>query len=162
MQALYTIKSLYSKEEFMRFNRTLRFKNKKMIVVLSVFNLLLIATTVFCLVNGYSFWAALCGVYLVFLDWYLFLGTDKRMAKVFMQNKLIAGQQCEFRFYDDHFESITKNGSSNIDYDKIHRIIETKTNIYIMYSDNQGIMMPKPVPDGFVDFLHHVAPHTDD
>ena len=67
MQALYTIKSLYSKEEFMRFNRTLRFKNKKMIVVLSVFNLLLIATTVFCLVNGYSFWAALCGVYLVFL-----------------------------------------------------------------------------------------------
>jgi hypothetical protein len=74
------------------------------------------------------------------------------------QNKFIAGQECEFRFYDDHFESITKNGSTNIDYDKIYRIIETKTNIYIMYSDNQGIMMRKPVPDGFVDFLHQVAP----
>ncbi len=158
MQALYTIKSLYSQEEFIRFNRTLRFKNKKIIVMLSVLNFLLIATTVLCLVKGYFFWAVLCGVYLVSFDWYLFRGTDKKMAKVFMQNKLIANQECEFRFYDDHFESITKNGSSNIDYDKIHRIIETKKNIYIMYSDNQGIMMQKPVPDGFVDFLHQVAP----
>ena len=158
MQALYTIKSLYSQEEFIRFNRTLRFKNKKIIVMLSVLNFLLIATTVLCLVKGYFFWAVLCGVYLVSFDWYLFRGTDKKMAKVFMQNKLVANQVCEFRFYDDHFESITKNGSSNIDYDKIHRIVETKTNIYIMYSDNQGIMMQKPVPDGFVDFLHQVAP----
>ena len=74
------------------------------------------------------------------------------------QNKFIAGQECEFRFYDDHFESITKNGSLNIDYDTIHQIIETQKNIYIMYSDNQGIMMHKPVPDGFVGFLHQVAP----
>lgn len=160
MQALYTIKSLYSKEEFMRFNRTLRFKNKKIVVFLSVLNVLLIVTTVLCLVHGDYFWAAVCGFYLVFLDWYLFRGIDKRTAKIFMQNKLIANQECEFRFYDDHFESITKNGSSNIDYDKIHRIIETKKNIYIMYSDNQGIMMPKPVPDGFVDFLHQVAQHA--
>ena len=29
-----------------------------------------------------------------------------------------------------------------------------------MYSDNQGIMMQKPVPEGFVEFLHQVAPHT--
>lgn len=142
----------------MRFNRTLRFKNKKIVVFLSVLNVLLLVTTVFCLINGDYFWAAVCGFYLFFLDWYLFRGTDKRMAKVFMQNKLIAGQECEFRFYDDHFESITKSDSTQIDYDKIRRIIETKKNIYIMYSANQGIMMQKPVPDGFVEFLQQVAP----
>ena len=160
MQTSYTLKSLYSKEEFMRFNRTLRFKNKKIVVFLSVLNVLLIVTTVLCLVHGDYFWAAVCGFYLFFLDWYLFRGIDKRTAKIFMQNKLIANQECEFRFYDDHFESITKNGSTQIDYDKIRRIIETKKNIYIMYSDNQGIMMQKPVPEGFVEFLHQVAPQT--
>ena len=144
----------------MRFNRTLRFKNKKLVIFLTVLNVLLLVTTVFCLVNGDYFWAAVCGFYLVFLDWYLFRGTDKRMAKVFMQNKLVANQVYEFRFYDDHFESITKNGSTQIEYDNIRRILETKKNIYIMYSDNLGIMMQKPVPDGFVDFLHQVAPHT--
>lgn len=153
MEPLYTIKSLYSKEEFVRFNRTLRFKNKKIIVLLVILNVLLVATTVLCLVHGDYIWAAVSGFYLVFLNWYLFFGADKRVTKVFMQNKLIAGQECEFRFYEESFEAHTQNGSTNIGYDKIYRLIETRTNVYIMYSDTHGIMMKKPVPDGFVEFL---------
>lgn len=153
MEPLYTIRSLYSKEEFIRFNRALRLRNKKIIVTLTILNVLLVALIVLCLLHGSYVWAAIGGFYLIFFNWYLFFGTDKRMAKVFMQNKLIAGQECYFRFYDDHFEAATKNGSSNISYDKIYRTIETRTNIYVMYSDAQGIMMKKPVPEGFSEFL---------
>ena len=153
MQPLYTIKSLYSREEFMRFNRTLRLRNKKIVVFLSILNVLLIGLTVLCLIQGSYIWAAIAGFYLVFLDWYLFHGIDQRMAKLFMKNTEIAGQKCEFHFFEDHFDAITKSGTTSIGYEKIKDIIETKTNIYIMYSDSQGIMMKKPVPDGFPEFL---------
>ena len=153
MQPLYTIKSLYSKEEFMRFNRTLRFRNKKIVVFLSILDALLVALTLLCLISGNYIWAAVAGFYLVFLNWYLFRGIDQRMAKVFMRNTEIAGQKCEFQFFEDHFDAITKSGITSIDYDKIKNIIETKTNVYIMYSDSQGIMMKKPMPEGFMEVL---------
>lgn len=150
---LYTIKSLYSKEELMRFNRTLRFRNKKIVVFLSILDGLLVALTLLCLISGNYIWAAVAGFYLVFLNWYLFRGIDQRMAKVFMRNTEIAGQKCEFQFFEDHFDAITKSGTTSIGYDKIKNIIETKTNVYIMYSDSQGIMMKKPLPEGFIEFL---------
>ena len=153
MQPLYTIKSLYSRDEFMRFNRTLRLRNKKIIVFLTILDVLLVALTLFCLVNGSYIWAAIAGFYLVFLNWYLFRGIDQRMAKVFVKNSEIAGQMCEFQFFEDHFDAITKSGTTSIDYDKIKNVIETRTNVYIMYSDSQGIMMKKPLPEGFVFFL---------
>lgn len=153
MKPLYTVKSLYSMEEFMRFNRTLRFRNKKIVVFLSILDVLLLALTLLCLINGSYIWAAIAGFYLLFLNWYLFRGIDQRMAKVFMRNTEIAGQQCEFQFFEDHFDAITKSGTTSISYDKIKNIIETKTNVYIMYSDSQGIMMKKPMPEGFVEFL---------
>ncbi len=153
MQPLYTIKSLYSIEEFMRFNRTLRLRNKKIVVFLTILNVLLVALTVLCLVNGSYIWAAIAGFYLVFLNWYLFRGIDKRMAKVFVRNTEIAGQRCEFQFFEDHFDALTKSGTTSIDYGKIKNIIETRTNVYIMYSDSQGIMMKKPMPEGFLGFL---------
>lgn len=153
MKPLYTVKSLYSMEEFMRFNRTLRFRNKKIVVFLSILDVLLLALTLLCLINGSYIWAAIAGFYLLFLNWYLFRGIDQRMAKVFMRNTEIAGQLCEFLFFEDHFDAITKSGTTSISYDKIKNIIETRTNVYIMYSDSQGIMMKKPMPEGFVEFL---------
>lgn len=149
----YTIKSLYSKEEFMRFNRTLRFRNKKIVVFLSILDGLLVALTLLCLISGNYIWAAVAGFYLVFLNWYLFRGIDQRMAKVFIRNTEIAGQKCEFQFFEDHFDAITKSGTTSIGYDKIKNIIETKTNVYIMYSDSQGIMMKKLLPEGFIEYL---------
>ena len=137
----------------MRFNRTLRLRNKKIVIFLSILDVLLIALTLLCLISGNYIWAAIAGFYLVFLNWYLFRGIDQRMAKVFMRNTEIAGQQCEFQFFEDHFVAITKSGTTSIGYDKIKNIIETKTNVYIMYSDSQGIMMKKSLPEGFLGFL---------
>ena len=137
----------------MRFNRTLRFRNKKIVVFLSILDVLLVALTVLCLIHGSYIWAAIAGFYLLFLNWYLFRGIDQRMAKLFMRNTEVAGQKCEFQFFEDHFDAITRSGTTSIDYGKIRNIIETKTNVYIMYSDAQGIMMKKPLPEGFVEFL---------
>jgi len=108
---------------------------------------------VLCLIHGSYIWAAIAGFYLLFLNWYLFRGIDQRMAKLFMRNTEVAGQKCEFQFFEDHFDAITRSGTTSIDYGKIRNIIETKTNVYIMYSDAQGIMMKKPLPEGFVEFL---------
>lgn len=140
-------------EEFMRFNRTIRFRNKKIVVFLSILDVLLVALTLLCLFSSNYIWAAIAGFYLVFLNWYLFRGIDQRMSKVFMRNTEIAGQRCEFQFFEDHFDAITKSGTTSIDYGKIRNIIETRTNVYIMYSDSQGVMMKKPMPEGFLGFL---------
>ncbi|MCR4965942.1 MAG: YcxB family protein [Bacteroidales bacterium] len=158
MNPLYTIKSLYSREEFMRFGRSVRLRNKTFIIILVALNVVLLACLVFALIKNAPFWAVVAGLYLVFMDWYLLRGTDKRMAKTFMQNKDLADKVLEFRFYDDHFDVFVQGRFANVSYDKIQRVVETKTNIYIMYSNNQGAMLQKSnVPDGFSEFLTRVT-----
>jgi len=60
-----------------------------------------------------------------------------------------------YRLYTDHIEQVRAQGNTQIAYDKLYRIAETKTNFYLMLSKMQGIILVKKNCDEqTIAFLH--------
>ena len=58
------------------------------------------------------------------------------------------------RFYEDHFETTSSIGISRFQYEDIFRILETRTNFYILVAKNQGIIIVKAgCEPGLIDLL---------
>lgn len=72
----------------------------------------------------------------------LFLNSNAK--KLYYSNKMLQKNGLfTFDFYNDHFEAKTRNSFERVDYSDIARVIESKTNFYIMISLNQGYMIVK-------------------
>ena len=53
-----------------------------------------------------------------------------------------------------HFVSKTEKSESIVEYDKLYKIIETKTNFYLMIADNQGYIVSKAnCSQELIDFI---------
>ncbi len=85
----------------------------------------------------------------------LFLITrNMGVKRVFNSNKVLQNAVVEFKFYEDHFEETNPSGTSNITYDKLNEIIETKTNFYLMIAKNQGyIVIKQNAPEGLIELI---------
>ena len=77
--------------------------------------------------------------------------------KTYYSNKAITSCVADFEFYDNYVREITQNGETKLEYSKIYKIIETKTNFYIMASVNQGFIIVKSnCSDGLIDFIKSI------
>ena len=73
--------------------------------------------------------------------------------KNFESHKSLQGIETIHEFYDTYFISKSYMGETKIPYDKLYRIIEAKTNFYLMLSKHQGIIIDKnTLPSDFGDF----------
>lgn len=68
---------------------------------------------------------------------------DKKAAKTFEHNKIEKDLEFQISFFCDHYEISAETGFSNIRYSKLYKIIKTTTNLYLMYSKNQGAILKK-------------------
>lgn len=101
--------------------------------------------------------SALSILLIIFSNWNMTKGADRRAAKIFEQNKVCQETVCKYSFYDDHLVAETENGTENIPYAKLYKIIETDTNFYLMYSKIQGLILTRSnFPDGLSDFLRNI------
>ena len=67
--------------------------------------------------------------------------------------------QVTFEFFDTYFTETNKFGVQKMDYEILHKIIFTKTNVYLFISKRQAfLLIKKNFPDGLEDFLKSVAP----
>ena len=92
-------------------------------------------------------------ILLFFFLWYLKQKNDYQKDR--NQNSKIV-----FRFFEEHFEKKSPIGTSTIYYDKLYKVIETKTNFYLMISPNQGdIIQKENCTEQLIEFLHklHLA-----
>ena len=58
-------------------------------------------------------------------------------------NKIMQNSQNHYWFYEDCLEEKSDAGSVKILYSKIHKIVITDTNIYILTGMNQGVILIK-------------------
>ncbi len=58
-------------------------------------------------------------------------------------NKIMQNSQNYYLFYEDCLEEKSDAGSVKILYSKIHKIVITDTNIYILTGMNQGVILIK-------------------
>lgn len=82
---------------------------------------------------------------------------NRQIKKVWKSNKIAQDMNVAFEFYDTYFTENNESGDTRVEYSKLHKIIETKTNFYLMIAKNQGfILVKKNFPDGLEEFLRNI------
>ena len=163
---LFKLTGKVTEEEYVRFNHYMVFrkpeKRRKRIVfliIISVWVAASVAASVYSFVIGdYDDWPLLLFVLAAFLYFLTYpRRVDRRAAKTYHDNKMINGLEFEMSLYEDHFEDVSAIGSDSISYDKLHSIIDTPTNVYLMLGTNQGVILRKvDLPEGALEFLLQV------
>ena len=147
MECLYKTTTKYSFEEYKKFNGAVM--NQKYIIIVLIIALLLIFTGGIILENK---------LLIIFSIIYpiLFWGAKNiGIKRVFNSNKLLQNSEISFEFYEDFFEIKHENGDEKIPYNKLSKIIETKTNFYLMIAKNQGyILIKEGMPEGLGEFIN--------
>lgn len=163
MEPLYKTQTAYSFEEYSKYNEAVLLKQKSLKAVM------IIIPVLYVLLMGAVFYSTreISTVFVVLfallLSTVVFIASFKKaVKKTYYSNKAITSCVADFEFYDNYVREITQNGETKLEYSKIYKIIETKTNFYIMASVNQGFIIVKGnCPDGLVDFIKSIKAETE-
>ena len=149
MDCLYSITIQYSYKEYRRFNWKL-FLNPIRVIIYIALELWLLFLG--WLVGHHFLYllAILCPVLMV-------ISQDIQFKKTWLSNKIAKNQTVKFDFYDTYFIGKDSYGESKVEYKKLYKILETKTDFYLMLSKNQGSILVKAnLPDGLCEFLRTI------
>ena len=158
MDPRFVIHSHYTEEAFVRFNRVIQYKLLRLKRNIILTNVALLIMMVPQFIVGQYYYGIAMLIILAVANWYFFIGIDKKAAKIYRKNPLIQENVTfELTFHDDHYECTSENGTSSVPYSKLHKIIETPTDFYIMHTLANGTIVPKgDCPEGFTDFIREV------
>ena len=149
MGSLYKTYTINTFDEYKRFSKIL-FMNKKNTVIICLVSVFLIFAGI--VLNNW-FFIAFAFLYPALVT----LMHNLRVKNIFKTNKALKDVTVDFEFYDTFFTTSFENGTTNLEYTKIYKIIETKTNFYLMIANNQGYVLCKNnFPDGLEDFLRNL------
>lgn len=128
--------------EYKEYNHIVSEKISKIWIITAVMEIMLAAVGLYMIGKNMSI---AIGIFIgaVLFPIFLFFRLDSEAEKVFRSNKLMQNELITMNFYSDRVESSSIMGNSIIEYDKIYRIIETKTHFYIMVAKNQGLIVVK-------------------
>lgn len=78
----------------------------------------------------------------------------RTIKRTYESNKSMQDLNSSYLFYGDHLEQVNEMGRSVIEYSKLYRVLETKTNFYLMIAKNQGcIILKENCSEELVSFL---------
>lgn len=163
MEPLYKTQTAYSFEEYSKYNEAVLLKQKgfkAVMIIIPVLYVLLMGAVFYSTREISTVFALL---FALLLSTAIFIASFKKIVKkTYYSNKAITSCVADFEFYDNYVREITQNGETKLEYSKIYKIIETKTNFYIMASVNQGFIIVKGnCPDGLVDFIKSIKAETE-
>lgn len=163
MEPLYKTQTAYSFEEYSKYNEAVLLKQKgfkAVMITLPVLYVLLMGAVFYSTREISTVFVVL---FALLLSTAIFIASFKKtVKKTYYSNKAITSCVADFEFYDNYVREITQNGETKLEYSKIYKIIETKTNFYIMASVNQGFIIVKGnCPDGLVDFIKSIKAETE-
>ena len=159
MEAIYQCSSIYTKEEHMKFERfayTHTGRSKKVarhsFIMLAISAALIVLLSVTGRFGPSTVWLPLLWFFgaLVYM---LINGSLGRSLSWRMSPQIHDAHQHYF-FYPDHVDYYIGESGISVPYESIHSIGETKSNIYIMLSAQQGMSIQKySAPEGLYDFI---------
>ncbi len=77
--------------------------------------------------------------------------------KVYYSNKLAVDAELDFDFYENYFVKTSSAGTEKVEYTSLLKVVETKTNFYLMIGLNQGYMLKKAdMPQGLDVFIRNL------
>ncbi len=149
MDCLFKTTTKNTLEEYRRFSIKLEMK-KGTIIVYVLLTAFLILSGIVLENRGFFGFAVIYPIIL----WILL---NRRIKKVFASNKVLQDTDANYEFYKTHFVETDDYGTTQLEYSKLNKIIETKTNFYLMIAKNQGFILSKSeFPQGLTEFLRAV------
>ena len=74
-----------------------------------------------------------------------------------MSNELLKDIVETIEFYESQFISKTEKSEVIVKYEELYKILENKTNFYLMIADNQGYIVSKANCDNeLIEFIHEL------
>ena len=145
MESLFHTTSKNTFDEYKKYVLTLQ--KKRLILTISLL-------VVFFGIVGYFTKHTLFYVAAVVVPFLECFSVVRPLKKLYYSNKLAVDAVLEYDFYDTYFTKKSVAGEDKIEYDKLAKIIETKTNFYLMLALNQGYMLKKEdMPKGLDEFI---------
>ena len=151
MQPLFVTQSVYTYEEYKRFNFAV-IKLKKYLIIFAVeviiFVLITIINSIAGRMYGYFFpvsqFLFLFAVALIAFCAIFYFAVLSSIKKTYESNSRFQKNPVNtVYFYNEHLTEANENSTINLEYADIYKIVETKTNFYIMMAKNQGIIIVK-------------------
>ncbi|MCR5356394.1 MAG: YcxB family protein [Lachnospiraceae bacterium] len=143
-EPLYTAETVYTLKEYYRYSFSMLARVQRFYLVpAAVLAFVMLYFLVEFGINGLLYFIRFAFPYLLALFGLIFL---LRLLAVYLSWKRNPyGQNIKnhYRFYNDRFTVKGSSGRSSIPYDKIYRIIETRTDFYLMIAKNQGFILSK-------------------
>ncbi|MBQ8955999.1 MAG: YcxB family protein [Lachnospiraceae bacterium] len=139
----FEVETKYTLEEYRRFNKVvtnvLQGSCKKTIIACV---LAAILDVVLIFMQQYK-QALFFGVFWVLFVVILYIRMNQNIDKAWKSNALMQDTINRYHFMDDRLEITSATGEEMVEYSKLHRVIETKTNFYIMIANNMGYIVAR-------------------
>ena len=145
-----TVKFTY--EEYKRFSLTIM---KKALTksAIGLVILLLFAAILFGM-NNSKLSALLCA-FVVLYTFMLVFKINSQIKKTYESNELLKDIEQTIEFYEKHFIAKSDKSETTVEYEKLYKVIENKTNFYLMIADNQGYIVSKANCDNeLIEFIN--------
>ncbi|MDD3922522.1 MAG: YcxB family protein [Endomicrobiaceae bacterium] len=134
MDALFKSSMKYTYEEYKKFTNAVIMS--KTIIAVLLLELILLAT-------AYIFLNCYVLIVVAIFPIIFAIMQNINIKRIYNSNKIMQNIDVEYEFYEDYFHVKQPIGEAKIEYKKLSKIIETKTNFYLMIANNQGYMLLK-------------------
>lgn len=114
--------------------------------------LLLFAAILFGMNN--SEMSALLCAFVVLYTFMLIFKVNSQIKKTYESNELLKDITQTIEFYEKYFVAKSDKSETTVEYEKLYKVIENKTNFYLMIADNQGYIVSKSnCSQELIDFI---------
>ncbi len=141
-QPLFQSETVTDIEEYLKFNRYVCWVVNRQWIFIPVF--VAFAVTCCLMSDAPAAFSVVFGLILSVIDVIVLVCVCEISGrKAYRSNKSCENERSRNLFFKDHIAELRENGSDVFEYDKLHRVCETKTHFYMMISKNRGIIIPK-------------------
>ena len=149
MDFLYQTTATTTYHEYKKFTWAL-ILTKRAVVYFILFELICLFSAI---VTKSIFFFSFLVLYPLIIWWF----QNRHIKKVYQSNKVLQNAVSTYTFYEAYFTETNEFDHTKLEYQKLDKIIETKTNFYLMISKNQGFILTKEnFPEGLIEFLRSI------
>ena len=148
---LYQTSIKFTYEEYKRFSLTIM---KKALTKSAIGLVILLLFAAILLGMNNSKLSALLCAFIVLYTFMLVFKINSQIKKTYESNELLKDITQTIEFYEKHFIAKSDKSETTVEYEKLYKVIENKTNFYLMIADNQGYIVSKANCSGeLIDFI---------
>lgn len=142
MEPLFQTNTKYNFEEYQKFNSAVTMTINRVAVKIVMIDICFLLLG--CIYMTKNLYATILLVLCAMIFPFIFYWTMKdSVKKTYQSNKAMQDLEVTFDFYQEFVSYHHKMGDNKIEYKDLYRLIETKTNFYLMIAKNQGLILKK-------------------